>query len=1003
MAEDLKALVKRIARKGGSCSEATLQADIRQFLLTAPLDLEPADLQDIHLESPVGDRRRIDIEAGSTVIEVKRELRKGSVLDDAVEQLGGYVSARESQTGNRYVGVLTDGAEWRCYHSSADRLAEVSSHRVSAASPDLDQLLIWLDGVMATVRGLAPTLETIRTRMGAGMSWHDLDQATLEALFEKHKKSQSLQVKRELWARLLTSALGSQFEDTDELFVEHTLLVNTAEIIAHAVLGLQVELLPPATLLSGSKLTEHGIVGVVDSDFFDWVVEIPEGVTFIRTLARRLARFDWSAVEHDVLKILYESVISQDTRKRLGEYYTPDWLAEHVVETAVQDPLRERVLDAACGSGTFLFHAVRRYIAAAEAARQSLPELLRGVTEHVVGVDLHPVAVTLARVTYLLAIGRKRLSDPNRSHVHVPVYLGDAMQWRQRRKDLLTGDQLVIETDDGRELFASELRLPASLLGDAARFDQLVGELAKKATQSGGSTSLTAIFQRFAVNSEDQAVITVTFQTMCALHQDGRNHIWGYFVRNLARPVWLARSENRVDVLVGNPPWLAYRHMTPDMQASFQKMSIARGLWQGAAVATHQDLSGLFVARIAQLYLKQGGRLALVMPNAVVDRAQFAGFRSGLFPDSTDPTQIEFSQPWDLRRLRPHFFPRAAAVVFGTKANTASVMPTLVQAWSGRVPEDNPDWASVAKAVERSDGFAKPFSPDIESPYRTRFAQGAIFAPRLLFVVKRQAPGPLGVPTGQVRVCSHRSANEKKPWKGIADFEGIVESEFVRPLLSGETTLPFRTLDALEVILPWDSGRLLESSDERLDLYPGLADWWRTAEDCWIGHRSSARLTLREQLDYRSKLSRQFPIQQRRVVYPKSGMHLVAARVNLPRAVINNSLYWATVATDDEAHYLCAILNSPITTALVRPLMSYGKDERDFHKHIWQVPVPEFDSSNDLHVALSRLGLAAEKLAAEVDLDLGKHFSALRRQVRQHLQETDTGREIDELVKDLLA
>ncbi len=142
MAEDLKALVKRIASRGGSRSEATLQADIRQFLLTAPLDLEAADLRDIHLESPVGDRRRIDIEAGSTVIEVKRDLRKGNVLDDAVKQLGGYVSTRESQTGNRYVGVLTDGAEWRCYHSSVDQLAEVSSLMVSAASPDLDQLLI---------------------------------------------------------------------------------------------------------------------------------------------------------------------------------------------------------------------------------------------------------------------------------------------------------------------------------------------------------------------------------------------------------------------------------------------------------------------------------------------------------------------------------------------------------------------------------------------------------------------------------------------------------------------------------------------------------------------------------------------------------------------------------------------------------------------------------------------------------------------------------------------
>ena len=87
MVVDLKALVKRIASRDDSRSEATLQADIRQFLLTAPLDHDTADLQDIHLESPVGDRRRIDIEAGSTVIEVKRNLRKGNVLDDAVAAL----------------------------------------------------------------------------------------------------------------------------------------------------------------------------------------------------------------------------------------------------------------------------------------------------------------------------------------------------------------------------------------------------------------------------------------------------------------------------------------------------------------------------------------------------------------------------------------------------------------------------------------------------------------------------------------------------------------------------------------------------------------------------------------------------------------------------------------------------------------------------------------------------------------------------------------------------
>ncbi len=45
------------------------------------------------------------------------------------------------------------------------------------------------------------------------------------------------------------------------------------------------------------------------------------------------------------MKVLYESVIGAETRKSLGEYYTPDWLAEAVVEQTVTDPLTQRVLD----------------------------------------------------------------------------------------------------------------------------------------------------------------------------------------------------------------------------------------------------------------------------------------------------------------------------------------------------------------------------------------------------------------------------------------------------------------------------------------------------------------------------------------------------------------------------------------------------------------------------------------------------------------------------------
>ena len=40
------------------------------------------------------------------------------------------------------------------------------------------------------------------------------------------------------------------------------------------------------------------------------------------------------------------------------------------------------------------------------------------------------------------------------------------------------------------------------------------------------------------------------------------------------------------------------------------------------------------------------------------------------------------------------------------------------------------------------------------------------------------------------------------------------------------------------------------------------------------------------------------------------------------KALVTHGLYWAPVTSEDEADYLCAILNAPATTDLTRPLMS---------------------------------------------------------------------------------
>jgi len=132
-------------------------------------------------------------------------------------------------------------------------------------------------------------------------------------------------------------------------------------------------------------------------------------------------------------------------------------------------------------------------------------------------------------------------------------------------------------------------------------------------------------------------------------------------------------------------------------------------------------------------------------------------------------------------------------------------------------------------------------------------------------------------------------------------------------------------------------------------------------------------------------------------------MHLVAARLNNRRAVIEHKLYWATAASTAEALYLCAILNSATFTELVRPFMSYGKDERDFDKHIWQLPVPLYDKTDELHSRLSARGAELEAAIGKLDLVPGRHFAAVRRDIRAFIAESEAGRDVEALVEELLS
>jgi SAM-dependent methyltransferase len=999
---NLRDVVGELADRGRSGrTEADVQSGIKVLLLAAPLDLDEGELS-VLLEAQAGKGRRIDVEVGSTAIEVKKDLRVGNVLTLAEEQLAGYVRQREETIAHRYAGVLTDGADWHLYHLVADDLVRVSSFTVDPGAPDAEGLILWLEGVLATTTRVRPTPKEIERRLGARSSGHALDSMDLAALYERHRNDPSVKLKRELWGRLLTTALGTNFEDSDELFINHTLLVLSAECIAHAVVGwdLTDEQLTPVTICSGELFSQAQIFNVVEADFFDWPIEVDGGDRFIKLLAQRLARFAWDEVEHDVMKVLYESVIAAEQRHSLGEYYTPDWLADRVVDAVVTQPLESRVLDPACGSGTFLFHAVKRYLAAADAAGTLRTDALAGVCNHVTGIDVHPVAVSFARVTYLLAMGDITTERPA---LTIPVHLGDSVQWNQE-ENLLTADALTIDTSSSpATLFAEPLRFPRQLLDDPAKFDRLVTELADKATlkkKGGKLPALTSTFKRYAVAPEHHATLVETFRTMCDLHDTGRDHIWGYFTRNLARPVWHARPENRVDVLVGNPPWLSYRFMPADMQAAFRKMTSERNIWAGASVATNQDLSALFVARATELYLRQGGRFGFVMPLAVLSRRQFDGFRKGDFRTPVVATAVSFDEPWDLHSVKPSIFPVPPSVIFGTRSVDPKPLVEHGIPWSGRVPKHNASWDEAKAGI--TVGAAEAAS-DLQgtSPYASKFGQGATVVPRMLFVVKDGQASPLGAGPGRRTVRSWRSANEKAPWKTLPPLDGSVEKQFIFPMHVGETILQFRLERPWDAIIPWDGEKLILGEDE-LEDHPGLAKWWRAANAVWDRHRSSDRLSLVGQLDYRRKFSQQFPAPDQRVVYAASGMYLAAARVADPRVILDKSLYWAPAGSIDEARYLTAIFNADTFTTAVRRYQARGEhNPRHFDKYVFRVPFPLFDAGDEIHCELAAVAAQAEVLVGALQFP-PQSFQANRRRVREALSTAGLAEKLDDLVAAVL-
>ena len=80
---------------------------------------------------------------------------------------------------------------------------------------------------------------------------------------------------------------------------------------------------------------------------------------------------------------------------------------------------------------------------------------------------------------------------------------------------------------------------------------------------------------------------------------------------------------------------------------------------------------------------------------------------------------------------------------------------------------------------------------------------------------------------------------------------------------------------------------------------------------------------------------------------------------------------------------------------------------RDLHKHLWKLPIPEFDSSNGLHVEVSEAGKTAAAGAAKQLAQLRQERDRVtviiaRRELREWLRSSDEGQAVEDAVGRLL-
>jgi hypothetical protein len=236
--QHLPEIVAALATRPGHESVRTLIAEILRHGFGA--DYRALD-HEVRLPEVHG---RADTLFGLVVFEFKANLQRE--LSAVLARLPDYLAERERQTGRRFLGIATDGAEFIAYELREAVLAEIGRYETDRTRPDA--LLLWLEPALSDRDDLPPDPLSVERELGRNSLSFGRARGVLERLWAELRTHPEVMLKRQLWDGLLREAYGAPVGD-DALFLQHTYLTIVAKTIAARVLDLRVD--DAAGILSG--------------------------------------------------------------------------------------------------------------------------------------------------------------------------------------------------------------------------------------------------------------------------------------------------------------------------------------------------------------------------------------------------------------------------------------------------------------------------------------------------------------------------------------------------------------------------------------------------------------------------------------------------------------------------------------------------------------------------------------------------------------------------------